>query len=118
MSDTPLNGTDTSITVTPSSPDNAIPDDEADAPDDADSDMTLDTQTEEDTEENYSETTGSLLGTPVVVVLAVAIFAVLALICYSVYSFFRKDGNTTNEYEEDYEEELYSDEKYYGGELF
>ena len=113
LSDAPLNGTDTSVIVTPSSPDNTIPDDEADVLDDADSDMTLDTQTEEDTEENYSEASGSLLGTPVVVALAVAIFAVLALICYSVYSFFRKDGNTANEYEEDYEEEPYSDEEYY-----
>lgn len=107
LSNTPLNGADTSVTVTPSSPDTTISDDEANVPDDMDSDLASDMQTEENTEENYSESSGSLFGTPVVVGLAIAIFAVLALICYSVYSFFRKDSSTT----EEYEDESYEDRK-------
>ena len=62
--------------------------------------------------ENDSDTVSSLLGTPIVVILAVAILGVVALIAYSVYNLFRRDNTLTDEDGEYYEDEYYEDEYY------
>lgn len=74
------------------------------------------TQTEDDSsEEESTAIISSLVGTPVFIILAVAIAGVLALIGYSVYSLFRKDDDTPDEYSEDeyYEDDQYYDDEYY-----
>lgn len=71
-------------------------------------------------EEAYTETTSHLLGTPVLIALAAAIIGVLALICYSVYSLFRKDTETSEgDYADgEYEDESYFDDGYYTDEPY
>lgn len=71
------------------------------------------TQTEDDSsEEGNTIIVSNLIGTPVYIVLAVAIVGVLALIGYSIYSLFKKDSDTSDEnYEDEYYED--SDEEYY-----
>ncbi len=41
--------------------------------------------------ENYNEVTSRLLGTPIIILLTVAVLGVLAMICYSVYSLFKRE---------------------------
>lgn len=72
-------------------------------------------QTEDNSsEEGITEVTSQLLGTPVMVVLAIAIVGVIALIGYSVYSLFKKETNNGEAYYEDeyYEDGQYSDDEY------
>lgn len=69
--------------------------------------------TEEDTEEDTETKTTRLFGTPVIVILVLAIVGVLALISYSVFSLFKKDGSSGGDYEAgDYEDDYYEDEYY------
>ena len=107
----------------------------ADTPDiGADNDLMTDEEDSTD-EDNYVEITSRhLLGTPVLVGLSIAVVGVIALICYSVYSLFKKETDTEeyeDEYYEDeeyddaqyseteyYEEEPYSDEEYYEEEQY
>lgn len=81
-------------------------------------DADLDTDLE--TEGAELEESTSLITTPVMLVLLLAILIVLALICYSVYDLFHKDGNSKKQDGEDYSDEEYyeeddgpSEEEYY-----
>lgn len=66
--------------------------------------------TEEDTFTGNPAVTGHLIGTPVLLVLGLAIVGIMALIGYTVYSLFKKEDDATDEYGED---DYYSDEQYY-----
>ena len=115
VSDTPLTGTehsDTDITGTQPSAPEENPDSEAvpttpiiDDIDEPDTDDSTDIEGEADT-------VTSLLGTPIVVLLAVAIIGVLALIAYSVYNLFRRDNMPSDEYGYDEDGQYYEDEYY------
>ncbi|MDE7274370.1 MAG: SH3 domain-containing protein [Lachnospiraceae bacterium] len=84
-----------------------------------DNESVAEPQTEDDSPaDNFIEVTSPLLGTPILVVIAIAILGVLAMICYSVYSLFRKDNDAADEddlYSDDeyYEDDPYSDDEYY-----
>lgn len=79
----------------------------------------LDETSEPDTEAIPAEAdapeSSGIIGKPVILILTLAIFGVLALICYSVYSLFRKDEDTTEEEygEEEYYGDAYSEESFY-----
>lgn len=62
-------------------------------------------QTDEDVFTGNPPVTSSLIGTPVILILGLAVVGVMSLIGYSVYSLFKKD--------EDYEDESYPDDDYY-----
>ncbi len=66
--------------------------------------------------ENYNEVTSRLLGTPIIILLTVAVLGVLAMICYSVYSLFKRepenDEDAYDDGDEQYDEDPYIDDGY------
>lgn len=100
-------------------PDTTIP--ETPPADNPASDPAGETQTEDSpAEEGYIEVPSRLLGTPVIIVLGVAIVGVMALIAYSVYGLFRKETVAGEDYSEEeyYEDEPYPEEEYYEDEPY
>ena len=133
--DTAQNPADENSAAEPPAAENpAVENPPAELPDtEADSDLMTDEDSTD--EDNYVEISSRhLLGTPVLISLAIAVVGVIALICYSVYSLFKKETDTEeyeDEYYEDeeyddaqyseteyYEEEPYSDEEYYEEEQY
>lgn len=95
VSDTPLTSTD--ITDTEVSLDDIT-------------DVELATEQDTDISSDKTEMTSNLFGTPVMIILAIAIFGVIALIVYSVYGLFKKDDDNDSEYDEEYfDDEYYED---------
>ncbi len=106
--DTAQNPADENSAAEPPAAENpAVENPPAELPDtEADSDLMTDEDSTD--EDNYVEISSRhLLGTPVLISLAIAVVGVIALICYSVYSLFKKETDT-----EEYEDEYYEDEEY------
>jgi len=68
-------------------------------------------QTDEDVFTGNPPVTSSLIGTPVILILGLAVVGVMSLIGYSVYSLFKKEDDSDEDYED--EDESYPDEDYY-----
>ena len=66
--------------------------------------------------ETYNEVTSRLLGAPIIILLTVAVLGVLAMICYSVYSLFKRepenDEDAYDDEDEQYDEDPYVDDGY------
>lgn len=81
-------------------------------------------QDEDDNAESVTEKTSDLFGAPVIIVLGIAILGVLAMICYSVYSLFKRDNDDgyyeDGQYDDDgyYGDTQYSDDEYYEDEQY
>ena len=128
VSDTPPANTQTPAVQEPAaeSPAPEAPDTEQ-APPAGESavDTGSETQTEDDSSGGENTViVSNLIGTPVYIVLAVAIVGVLALIGYSVYSLFKRDDDASDEYygdeyyEDDEDEEYYEDDEEYSDEEY
>lgn len=111
LSDVPLeSSTPSDSSNTESSEPEAETDSTEGFSDEVEFDADLDTDLE--TEGAELEGATSLISTPVMLVLLLAILIVLALICYSVYDLFHKDGNSKKQEEDDYSDEEYYEEEY------
>ena len=126
VSDTPPVSTQTPDVQVPAA-ETPVPDNPGTEPEpvppveEPDTETDSEAQTDDDSsEEGYTAVASHLIGTPVYIVLAAAIAGVLALIGYSVYSLFKKDNDSSDDYCEDdyYEDEPFSDEEFFEDEPY